>query len=233
MSCLVSGKYYRADLNFPSSLPRRKDSTKQFENDPPLSCCGIFQSRLIGKLDIIPCKCKGLGSRLSSSAKAHAGFAAEKFPTSTHCGHNSLCATAARSEILKQGTQLVIFLWDPLCQFLAEKVERKKPEHYLCPAACLQGMNVLCSCPWVDMRSEGAGQRKQLHGQQSGHLAAGGWLWARLTQFTHQMKLVVLPEQGARLWQCWSPANACLWWLRYMETAKCLTAVCRFGVNLL
>uniref|UniRef100_A0A8C3VI27 Ubiquitin associated and SH3 domain containing A n=1 Tax=Catharus ustulatus TaxID=91951 RepID=A0A8C3VI27_CATUS len=48
--CLTAdGKYYRADLNFPSSLPRRKDSTKQFENDPPLSCCGIFQSRLIGE----------------------------------------------------------------------------------------------------------------------------------------------------------------------------------------
>uniref|UniRef100_A0A8D2QSY9 Ubiquitin associated and SH3 domain containing A n=1 Tax=Zosterops lateralis melanops TaxID=1220523 RepID=A0A8D2QSY9_ZOSLA len=53
ISCLVSGKYYRADLNFPSSLPRQKDSMKQFECDPPLSCCGIFQSRLIGKLDII------------------------------------------------------------------------------------------------------------------------------------------------------------------------------------
>ncbi|NXR97213.1 UBS3A protein, partial [Oxylabes madagascariensis] len=49
MSCLVSGKYYRADLNFPSSLPRQKDSMKQFECDPPLSSCGIFQSRLIGE----------------------------------------------------------------------------------------------------------------------------------------------------------------------------------------
>ncbi|XP_017939501.1 ubiquitin-associated and SH3 domain-containing protein A [Manacus vitellinus] len=48
--CLTAdGKYYRADLNFPSALPKRKDSMKQFENDPPLSCCGIFQSRLIGE----------------------------------------------------------------------------------------------------------------------------------------------------------------------------------------
>ncbi|NXQ36318.1 UBS3A protein, partial [Alaudala cheleensis] len=48
--CLTAdGKYYRADLNFPSSLPRQKDSMKQFESDPPLSCCGIFQSRLIGE----------------------------------------------------------------------------------------------------------------------------------------------------------------------------------------
>ncbi|NXR53114.1 UBS3A protein, partial [Hippolais icterina] len=48
--CLTAdGKYYRADLNFPSSLPRQKDSMKQFECDPPLSCCGIFQSRLIGE----------------------------------------------------------------------------------------------------------------------------------------------------------------------------------------
>uniref|UniRef100_A0A803V1W4 Ubiquitin associated and SH3 domain containing A n=1 Tax=Ficedula albicollis TaxID=59894 RepID=A0A803V1W4_FICAL len=48
--CLTAdGKYSRADLNFPSSLPRRRDSMKQFENDPPLSCCGIFQSRLIGE----------------------------------------------------------------------------------------------------------------------------------------------------------------------------------------
>ncbi|NXO87306.1 UBS3A protein, partial [Sitta europaea] len=48
--CLTAdGKYYRADLNFPSSLPRQKDRMKQFECDPPLSCCGIFQSRLIGE----------------------------------------------------------------------------------------------------------------------------------------------------------------------------------------
>ncbi|NWU06338.1 UBS3A protein, partial [Cephalopterus ornatus] len=48
--CLTTdGKYYRADLNFPSALPKRKDSMKQFEYDPPLSCCGIFQSRLIGE----------------------------------------------------------------------------------------------------------------------------------------------------------------------------------------
>ncbi|KFW93454.1 Ubiquitin-associated and SH3 domain-containing protein A [Phalacrocorax carbo] len=46
---LISGKYYRADLNFPSTLPKRKDSVKHFEYDPPLSCCGIFQSRLIGE----------------------------------------------------------------------------------------------------------------------------------------------------------------------------------------
>uniref|UniRef100_A0A672V5Y8 Ubiquitin associated and SH3 domain containing A n=1 Tax=Strigops habroptila TaxID=2489341 RepID=A0A672V5Y8_STRHB len=48
--CLTAdGKYYRADLNFPSTLPKRKDSMKHFEYDPPLSCCGIFQSRLIGE----------------------------------------------------------------------------------------------------------------------------------------------------------------------------------------
>ncbi|NWR31751.1 UBS3A protein, partial [Tachuris rubrigastra] len=48
--CLTAdGKYYRADLNLPSALPKRKDSMKQFEYDPPLSCCGIFQSRLIGE----------------------------------------------------------------------------------------------------------------------------------------------------------------------------------------
>ncbi|NXM32228.1 UBS3A protein, partial [Oxyruncus cristatus] len=48
--CLTAdGKYSRADLNLPSALPKRKDSVKQFEYDPPLSCCGIFQSRLIGE----------------------------------------------------------------------------------------------------------------------------------------------------------------------------------------
>ncbi|NXS39263.1 UBS3A protein, partial [Balaeniceps rex] len=48
--CLTAdGKYYRADLNFPSTLPKRKDSMKHFQYDPPLSCCGIFQSRLIGE----------------------------------------------------------------------------------------------------------------------------------------------------------------------------------------
>ncbi|XP_074988649.1 ubiquitin-associated and SH3 domain-containing protein A isoform X2 [Caretta caretta] len=48
--CLTSdGKYHRADLNFPASLPKRRDSIKHFEYDPPLSCCGVFQSRLVGE----------------------------------------------------------------------------------------------------------------------------------------------------------------------------------------
>ncbi|XP_009069657.1 PREDICTED: ubiquitin-associated and SH3 domain-containing protein A [Acanthisitta chloris] len=48
--CLTAdGKYYRADLNFPSILPKRRDSMKQFEYDPPLSSCGIFQSRITGE----------------------------------------------------------------------------------------------------------------------------------------------------------------------------------------
>ncbi|NXI42545.1 UBS3A protein, partial [Galbula dea] len=48
--CLTAdGKYYRADLNFPSTLPKRKDGMKHFEQDPPLSSCGIFQSRLTGE----------------------------------------------------------------------------------------------------------------------------------------------------------------------------------------
>nr|XP_014988310.2 ubiquitin-associated and SH3 domain-containing protein A isoform X3 [Macaca mulatta] len=42
------GKYYRPDLNFPCSLPRRSHGIKDFENDPPLSSCGIFQSRIAG-----------------------------------------------------------------------------------------------------------------------------------------------------------------------------------------
>uniref|UniRef100_A0A8C8SHP5 Ubiquitin-associated and SH3 domain-containing protein A n=1 Tax=Pelusios castaneus TaxID=367368 RepID=A0A8C8SHP5_9SAUR len=46
---MVDGKYHRADLNFPPSLPKRKDGIKHFEYDPPLSCCGIFQSRLVGE----------------------------------------------------------------------------------------------------------------------------------------------------------------------------------------
>ncbi|EMP31465.1 Ubiquitin-associated and SH3 domain-containing protein A, partial [Chelonia mydas] len=48
--CLTAdGKYHRADLNFPASLPKRRDSIKHFEYDPPLSCCGVFQSRLVGE----------------------------------------------------------------------------------------------------------------------------------------------------------------------------------------
>ncbi|XP_058379393.1 ubiquitin-associated and SH3 domain-containing protein A isoform X1 [Diceros bicornis minor] len=43
------GKYYRPDLNFPCSLPRRSNGIKDFENDPPLSSCGIFQSRMTGE----------------------------------------------------------------------------------------------------------------------------------------------------------------------------------------
>ncbi|XP_032031110.1 ubiquitin-associated and SH3 domain-containing protein A isoform X2 [Hylobates moloch] len=42
------GKYYRPDLNFPCSLPRRSRGIKDFENDPPLSSCGVFQSRIAG-----------------------------------------------------------------------------------------------------------------------------------------------------------------------------------------
>ncbi|XP_054829368.1 ubiquitin-associated and SH3 domain-containing protein A [Eublepharis macularius] len=45
----ADGKYYRPDLNFPPTLPYCKDSIKNFEWDPPLTCCGIFQSRLIGE----------------------------------------------------------------------------------------------------------------------------------------------------------------------------------------
>nr|KAF6478743.1 ubiquitin associated and SH3 domain containing A [Molossus molossus] len=43
------GKYYRPDLNFPCSLPRRSNGIKGFENDPPLSSCGSFQSRTAGE----------------------------------------------------------------------------------------------------------------------------------------------------------------------------------------
>ncbi|KAM6222613.1 ubiquitin-associated and SH3 domain-containing protein A [Rhynchocyon petersi] len=43
------GKYYRPDLNYPCSLPRRRSGIKDFENDPPLSSCGIFQSKLVGE----------------------------------------------------------------------------------------------------------------------------------------------------------------------------------------
>ncbi|CAI9175958.1 unnamed protein product [Rangifer tarandus platyrhynchus] len=43
------GKYYRPDLNFPRSLPKRSRGIKDFENDPPLSSCGIFQSRMAGE----------------------------------------------------------------------------------------------------------------------------------------------------------------------------------------
>ncbi|XP_062970257.1 ubiquitin-associated and SH3 domain-containing protein A isoform X2 [Cynocephalus volans] len=44
----ADGKYYRPDLNFPCSLPRRSSGITDFENDPPLSSCGIFQSRIAG-----------------------------------------------------------------------------------------------------------------------------------------------------------------------------------------
>nr|XP_045006937.1 ubiquitin-associated and SH3 domain-containing protein A isoform X2 [Jaculus jaculus] len=45
----ADGKYYRPDLNFPRSLPTRSNGIKDFENDPPLSSCGAFQSRLAGE----------------------------------------------------------------------------------------------------------------------------------------------------------------------------------------
>uniref|UniRef100_H2ZUS6 Ubiquitin associated and SH3 domain containing A n=1 Tax=Latimeria chalumnae TaxID=7897 RepID=H2ZUS6_LATCH len=45
----IEGKYVRSDLNFPSNLPRRNGGGKDFEQDPPLSSCGIFQSRLMGE----------------------------------------------------------------------------------------------------------------------------------------------------------------------------------------
>uniref|UniRef100_A0A670YU31 Ubiquitin associated and SH3 domain containing A n=1 Tax=Pseudonaja textilis TaxID=8673 RepID=A0A670YU31_PSETE len=43
------GKYYRRDLNFPSSLPNQDGYIKRYKYDPPLSCCGTFQSRLTGE----------------------------------------------------------------------------------------------------------------------------------------------------------------------------------------
>uniref|UniRef100_A0A8C6DF99 Ubiquitin-associated and SH3 domain-containing protein A n=1 Tax=Moschus moschiferus TaxID=68415 RepID=A0A8C6DF99_MOSMO len=43
------GRYYRPDLNFPHGLPKRSRGIKDFENDPPLSSCGIFQSRMAGE----------------------------------------------------------------------------------------------------------------------------------------------------------------------------------------
>ncbi|XP_069059682.1 ubiquitin-associated and SH3 domain-containing protein A [Pleurodeles waltl] len=47
--CLTSdGRYTRPDLNFPVSLPLRSVGAKAFELDPPLSSCGIFQSKLVG-----------------------------------------------------------------------------------------------------------------------------------------------------------------------------------------
>ncbi|XP_023393963.1 ubiquitin-associated and SH3 domain-containing protein A [Pteropus vampyrus] len=47
--CTPDGKYFRPDLNFPYSLPRRSNGIKGFESDPPLSTCGIFQSRMAGE----------------------------------------------------------------------------------------------------------------------------------------------------------------------------------------
>ncbi|XP_048202463.1 ubiquitin-associated and SH3 domain-containing protein A [Perognathus longimembris pacificus] len=44
----LDGRYHRPDLNFPPSLPRRSSGVQGFENDPPLSSCGIFQARLAG-----------------------------------------------------------------------------------------------------------------------------------------------------------------------------------------
>uniref|UniRef100_A0A5F9CQV3 Ubiquitin associated and SH3 domain containing A n=1 Tax=Oryctolagus cuniculus TaxID=9986 RepID=A0A5F9CQV3_RABIT len=46
--CTPDGRYHRPDLNFPSSLPRRSSGLKAFENDPPLSSCGVFQARMAG-----------------------------------------------------------------------------------------------------------------------------------------------------------------------------------------
>ncbi|XP_040842590.1 ubiquitin-associated and SH3 domain-containing protein A isoform X1 [Ochotona curzoniae] len=42
------GRYHRPDLNFPCSLPWRSHGIKDFENDPPLSSCGVFQARMAG-----------------------------------------------------------------------------------------------------------------------------------------------------------------------------------------
>ncbi|XP_012586503.1 PREDICTED: ubiquitin-associated and SH3 domain-containing protein A [Condylura cristata] len=48
-SATADGKYFRPDLNFPCSLPQRAGGTKDFESDPPLSSCGVFQSRTAGE----------------------------------------------------------------------------------------------------------------------------------------------------------------------------------------
>uniref|UniRef100_UPI00398E7460 ubiquitin-associated and SH3 domain-containing protein A-like n=1 Tax=Pristiophorus japonicus TaxID=55135 RepID=UPI00398E7460 len=49
----AQGQYIRPDLNFPCSIPRRAGGTKHYENDPPLSSCGIFQSRLMGESQVL------------------------------------------------------------------------------------------------------------------------------------------------------------------------------------
>ncbi|CAN2387818.1 A [Pristimantis euphronides] len=45
---LVNGIYSRQDLNFPVKLPHR-NKVQDFERDPPLSSCGMFQARLFGE----------------------------------------------------------------------------------------------------------------------------------------------------------------------------------------
>ncbi|XP_075703363.1 ubiquitin-associated and SH3 domain-containing protein A [Rhinoderma darwinii] len=45
---LVNGVYSRSDLNFPVKLPNR-EKFSDFEADPPLSSCGMFQAQLFGE----------------------------------------------------------------------------------------------------------------------------------------------------------------------------------------
>ncbi|XP_055425717.1 ubiquitin-associated and SH3 domain-containing protein A [Bubalus kerabau] len=76
------GRYYRPDLNFPRSLPKRSRGIKDFENDPPLSSCGIFQSRMAG-------------SKLPSEVAPLGGYTDEEGTSPTAVFQGKLCWTAA------------------------------------------------------------------------------------------------------------------------------------------
>ncbi|XP_072115912.1 ubiquitin-associated and SH3 domain-containing protein A-like isoform X1 [Mobula birostris] len=45
----AEGRYIRADLNFPCSVPHRAGGPHNYKHDAPLSSCGTFQSRLTGE----------------------------------------------------------------------------------------------------------------------------------------------------------------------------------------
>lgn len=49
--CLIVGNYSRFDMNMPKSLPQRKGSPQSFVDDSPLTVQGLFQAKLLGKLN--------------------------------------------------------------------------------------------------------------------------------------------------------------------------------------
>lgn len=83
---------------------------------------------------------------------------------------------------------------------LGQRKLKERSCHTICaPLLVCKGLMPHTVVTEWSVRSEGAGQRKQLRGQQTvvtSLQVPDSWVvWVTLTQFTHQINLFLLPEQ--------------------------------------